>query len=704
MDFEDSPELAAFRAEVGAFLAQHAEERRGDERDWSRNAAATDPAVAEEFRKRCREWQRLLYDNGWAGLTWPTEFGGRGLSAAHQIVFNQELARFDATSGFITAAQALVGPTIMKHGTPQQQRRYLPPLLAGDEQWCQLFSEPGAGSDLASLATRAVRDGDEWVVDGQKVWTSSAQHADFGILIARSDPEAPKHRGITYFIVDMTTPGVEVRPLVQAQGVAHFNEVFLSGVRIPTRNVVGEVGDGWRVARTTLRSESQMISGASQSTGFDAVLATARRTGATSDPRVRQELARVHTNEQVLRWMGWRSQTAVMTGRYELALHGSLLKNFFTRALSHRVELALSVEGPEGMLGADAEGDGFWQYQCLNQFAARIGGGTEEVHRNNLGEQVLGLPANRMTTATDPGRTRGAHEHGRHRGITATFGGGAGGRREAARGGRDARGAHRPGERDRARHGRDIALGLAAQGADVALLARSDRWVPSVAEEVRALGRRAVELNGSITSAEDCERVAGEVAEAFGGSLDVLVNSAFHAGEHVRFEDADLDRWRRPMEVNYFGTLQLTRSLLPALRSAATRTGDARVVMVNTMSVQHVEEAAGSYAASKAALGAVTKTLALELGDHGIRVNSVHPGYIWGDSVKIYFEWQAEDRGADAVWQDIYRERAAETALGYLPHSSEIAGAVVFLASPLARCVTGAAIPVNAGHWMPPSA
>jgi alkylation response protein AidB-like acyl-CoA dehydrogenase len=392
VDFEDSPELAAFRKEVRTFLEGNAEPRRGDDRDWSRNVSSTDPEVAEDFRRRCHDWQATLFENGWAGLTWPESFGGRGLSAAHQIVFNQELANFDATAGFITAYQALVGPTLMQHGTPAQQDRYIEPLLSGGEVWCQLFSEPGAGSDLASLATRAVRDGDEWVVDGQKVWTSGAQHADFGILIARTDPDAPKHKGITFFIVDMRTPGIEVRPLVQAQGVAHFNEVFLSGVRIPAANVVGEVGDGWRVARTTLRSESQMISGASQSTGFTAVLATARRTGAVEDPRIRQRLAEVYSNEQILRWMGWRSQTAVMTGRLELALHGSLLKNFFTRALSKRVELAVEMEGAEGMLWDDAEGEGFWQFQCLHQFASRIGGGTEEVHRNNLGEQALGLP------------------------------------------------------------------------------------------------------------------------------------------------------------------------------------------------------------------------------------------------------------------------------------------------------------------------
>lgn len=392
MDFEDSEELAAFRAEVRAFLDANAELRRGDDRDWSRNGAATDPEVAADYRRRCSEWQRLLHESGWAGLAWPEAFGGRGLTAAHQIVFNQELARYDATAGFITAAQALVGPTLMAHGTPEQQQRYLGPLLSGEESWCQLFSEPGAGSDLSALATRAVRDGDDWVVNGQKVWTSSAQHADFGILVARTDPDAPKHEGLSFFIVDMRSAGIEVRPLVQAQGVAHFNEVFLSDVRIPGANLVGAVGEGWKVTRTTLRSESSMISGAGQATNFAAVLSTVRRCGRTEDAVIRQELARVWTDEHVLKWMGWRTQTAVMTGRRELALHGSLLKNFFTRALKRRVELAVTVEGAEGMLWLDAEGEGFWQYQCLNQFASRIGGGTEEVHRNNLGEQALGLP------------------------------------------------------------------------------------------------------------------------------------------------------------------------------------------------------------------------------------------------------------------------------------------------------------------------
>ncbi len=258
--------------------------------------------------------------------------------------------------------------------------------------------------------------------------------------------------------------------------------------------------------------------------------------------------------------------------------------------------------------------------------------------------------------------------------------------------------------------GRDISLALANEGADLVLVARSEKVVPSVVEEIEALGRRAFPVYGNIAKRDECDRIAAEVLAATStlgldrSGVDILVNSAFHGGEHRRFEDSDLDRWRRPMDINYFGTLQLTHAMLPQIKLAAERTGDARIVMINTMSVQRLEDSAGAYAGSKAALGAVTKTLAVELGEYGIRVNAVHPGYIWGDSVRVYFEWQANERGGDTTWQDIYDERAAETALGYLPHSSEIAGAVVFFASPLAKCVTGTALPVNSGHWMPPSA
>ena len=247
--------------------------------------------------------------------------------------------------------------------------------------------------------------------------------------------------------------------------------------------------------------------------------------------------------------------------------------------------------------------------------------------------------------------------------------------------------------------GRDISLALAREGADIVMAARREKRMARVAPEIEALGRRSLSVVCDITDPDACANLAREAEAAF-GHVDILVNNAFADGNYKSFVDSDLAEWRSTFDVNFFGSLQLTKALLPLL----TAQDDSRIVMINTMSVQRIEDGAGAYAGSKAALAAVTKTLAVELGEYGIRVNAVHPGYIWGDSVRIYFEWQANDRGGDTTWQDIYDERAAETALGYLPHSSEIAGAVVFFASPLARCVTGTALAVNAGHWMASSA
>ena len=404
MDFDDTPTEAAFRAEVRSFLEAHAELKTGTDADSSRGAVATDPVEQAEYQARCKAWQATLYDNGWAGIAWPKAFGGRGATPSESIIFNQEARRFDVTTGFIGASQQLVGPAIMRHGSDEQRQRYLGPLLRGDELWCQLFSEPGAGSDLAALATRAVLDGDEWVVTGQKVWTSGAHHADYGILIARSDPDAPKHKGITFFVVDMRSPGIEIRPLVQATGLSHFNEVFLTDVRIPAVNVVGEVNGGWPVARTVLSSESGMIGGAGQSSTFDAVLELARARGRSDEPLVRQRLAQVYTRERILTFLQWRMQTAIMHKR-GTPPDPSVLKNAFTGALSQRVELAVDLEGAAGMLSnADAPQAGFWQMQLMGQFSSRIGGGTNEVHRNMIGERALGLPAEPRSDKDQPWR------------------------------------------------------------------------------------------------------------------------------------------------------------------------------------------------------------------------------------------------------------------------------------------------------------
>ncbi|MCC5952077.1 MAG: acyl-CoA dehydrogenase family protein [Acidimicrobiia bacterium] len=402
MHFRDTAEEAAFRAEARAFLEAHATPRTGTDADWSRDASAADPATQAEFVRRCRAWAATLYDAGWAGITWPRAYGGRGGTPAQSVIFSQEAAAYDVTLGFVGAAQQLVGPPLLRFGSDAQRERFLRPLLRGDEMWCQLFSEPGAGSDLAALSTRAVPDGDGWRVSGQKVWTSGAQHADFGILLARTDPERPKHKGITFFIVDMRSDGVEVRPLVQATGLAHFNEVFLTDVAVRSDAVVGDVHGGWAPARATLASEAGMIGGAGQSSGYDAVLAAVRAAGRTDDPLVRQELARVWTHQRLLEFLRYRMQSAILAGRRP-EVDPSVLKNLFVAALAHRVETALDATGAAGMLdGIDAVDGGFWQRQVTGQFASRIGGGTTEVHRTMIGERALGLPAEPRTDKDVP--------------------------------------------------------------------------------------------------------------------------------------------------------------------------------------------------------------------------------------------------------------------------------------------------------------
>ena len=402
MDFDDTAEEAAFRTRVRTWLEEHAPAVEGDHRAHDPFRDPTTEGEAAHI-EACQQWQRLLFEHGWAGLTWPTEYGGGGLSSHHQGIFNREQARFDVSTGVFAVGIGMVGPTLIAHGTHDQKERYLTPMLRGDEIWCQLFSEPEAGSDLASLRTRAARAEGGWVVSGQKVWTSGAHFSDFGILLARTDPDVPKHAGITYFIVDMSSPGIDVRPLRQIDGSAHFNEVFLDDVAIPEGNVVGDVNGGWRVAQTTLLSERTLIGGG-QRLGFDQVLALAQRTGGAEDPCLRQELARCFTRYELLRYLGYRVQTAVSHGEPP-GPEASVMK----LALSHHLEatgdLVMALEGPAGtLLDGDAPGDGFWQYQFLGQWRSRIGGGTDQIQRNIVGERVLGLPREPRTDKDVPFR------------------------------------------------------------------------------------------------------------------------------------------------------------------------------------------------------------------------------------------------------------------------------------------------------------
>jgi alkylation response protein AidB-like acyl-CoA dehydrogenase len=399
MDFDDTPEEAAFRAEARDWLAAHAREKEPGEVSTLRGFYDSD----DLFVKQGKEWQRTLSEGGWAGITWPAAFGGRGGTPMQQLIFRQEESRFDVPSGLFAVAIGMAGPTIIAHGSEEQRRRYLPAMLRGDDVWCQLFSEPGAGSDLASLSTRAELDGDEWVVNGQKVWSSGAHHAQFGILLARTDFDRPKHRGITFFLVDMATPGIDVRPLRQMTGGASFNEVFLTDVRIPAANVMGEVNEGWRVTMTTLGHERSMSGGPSP---FPQLLRLVRSCGALKDHLRRAELVQCYIGGRIIEFLGYRAQTALSQGAAP-GPETSVMKLAFSQLATRMARLALDAQGATGMLVGELTPDhGSWQQQFLSVPSFRIAAGTDEVQRNVLGERLLGLPAEPRTDKDAPFRSR----------------------------------------------------------------------------------------------------------------------------------------------------------------------------------------------------------------------------------------------------------------------------------------------------------
>lgn len=396
VEFRDTPADAEFRAECRSWLTAAAEPRTGPAGMGA--LADADPETERRHVAAAQAWQAVLADAGWAGIAWPVEHGGRGGTPRQQAIFDEEQADFAVPASVFVQGIGMAGPTLITHGTDAQRTRFLRPMLRGEEIWCQLYSEPGAGSDLAALSTRAERDGDDYVVDGQKVWTSSAQFSDWAILLARTDLDVPKHRGITYFVVDMRTPGIDVRPLRQITGVAHFNEVFLTDVRVPAENVVGDVDRGWAVAMTTLTNERSAIGGGRSGGAMGELVKLFRASSSSSsssssaDQVLRQRVARAYTHGRILTYLGWRARTAVDQGRSP-GPETSVIKLAHSLHQAELGELGLAVLGTPALeLDYAALDDSPWQVRFLAQWASRIGGGTEQVQRNIVAERILGLP------------------------------------------------------------------------------------------------------------------------------------------------------------------------------------------------------------------------------------------------------------------------------------------------------------------------
>jgi len=408
MDLTYPPEAEEFRGVIRAWLTENLPE------GWGTPGFSMTPAERAAFNE---EWTATLFAGGWICASWPAEYGGKGLTLLQQVVLNEEFARAGAPLRADFFGDTLVGPTLLQWGTEEQKKQFIPRILNGTISWCQGFSEPDAGSDLAGLTTRAELDGDEWVINGQKVWTTQARRADYVFLLARTDPDAPKHAGITYLLVPMKQPGVEVRPIEQIDGSAEFNEVFLTNVRCPRENVIGGVNNGWKVAMTTLGFER----GTSATTGyrrfqkeFNEILQLAQQRGATHDPPIRQRLARSWSKIKIMQINGYRTLTDALRGTNATAALGATNKMFWSEAHQETMLLAMDILGLDGQIllgqdgqdGRDGQGmllpgarHGRADYPVNNLqslfFFSRsetIWGGSAEIQRNIVGERVLGLP------------------------------------------------------------------------------------------------------------------------------------------------------------------------------------------------------------------------------------------------------------------------------------------------------------------------
>ena len=399
MNFDDTPQEAAFRAEVRGWIDANAPAHLLPALRASGfgglNLGDVDPIILS------KDWQKKKADAGWACLHWPRDYGGRGATPIERVIWGQEEGPYGALGGVFIIGHGMCGPTMMTYASEEQKRRYLPPLAAGEEIWCQLFSEPAGGSDLAGLRTRAepAADGSgDWIINGQKIWTSGAHYSDFGILITRTDPTVPKHKGMTMFFLDMHSPGIEIRPIKQANGQSGFNEVYFTDVRIPDAQRLGAVGEGWKVSLTTLMNERLSI-GSGMSTGFpelfDLCMRIETQNGlAVDDPAVRSKLATWAVRTTGLKYTGFRALSALSRGEIP-GPENSIGKLVAGPTMQEIAMFAEDLQAQAGVISDPdiAAANGRFQAMLMRSPATRVEGGTDEILRNIIAERVLGLPA-----------------------------------------------------------------------------------------------------------------------------------------------------------------------------------------------------------------------------------------------------------------------------------------------------------------------
>ncbi len=384
MDFNDTPAEVRFREEAATWL--------------SNNVPTDDAFWALTPLEQAKLWQKRKYDDGWACLGWAPEFGGRGASPIEEVIWRQEEAHYVLPTNFFLIGQGMIAPTLMAWATAEDKARYLRPLASGEEVWCQLFSEPAGGSDLAALRTRAESDGDDWIINGQKIWTSGAHYADYGVIVVRTDPTLPKHKGLSYFYIDMKAPGIEIKPIKQLTGDADFNEVYFTDVRVSDRQRLGEVGQGWQVALTTLMNERAAIGGGIGKMDVDLAISIAQGVELDGQPAidnaaVRTRIADWHVQEAGLKYTGYRSLTALSRG----ALPGpenSIGKLVGAPKMQAMASFLMDLLGASGAITDEvlAVKAGIIQRAYMGAPGMRIAGGTDEIMANIIAERVLGLP------------------------------------------------------------------------------------------------------------------------------------------------------------------------------------------------------------------------------------------------------------------------------------------------------------------------